>query len=94
VCTDGQTWVLDPTVVDVTTFGDALCLGDFDVVIPTASASPEDPADDDGTGGVDVGLGADPTMDPDPSLYGTEVLCPDGSIWAVPIGESFVCPEG
>jgi hypothetical protein len=44
------------------------------------------------TGGVDVGLGADPNIAPDPALYSTEVQCPDGSIWAVATDDPFVCP--
>jgi hypothetical protein len=58
--------------------------------LPDESTAPE-PAPD--TGGVDVGLDADPNMAPDPSLYATEVRCPDGSIWAVATGDPFVCPD-
>lgn len=43
--------------------------------------------------GVDLhSLSADPAMDPDPTLYATEVQCPDGSIWAVPFDDTFSCP--
>lgn len=63
-----------------------------------APPPPDDPPADDPPPardrGVDVGLGADPNMAPDPSLYATEVRCPDGSIWAVAIGDDFVCPAG
>jgi len=57
--------------------------------LPDEPPPSETPAD---TGGVDVGLGADPNIAPDPSLYATEIRCPDGSIWAVAIGDEFVCP--
>jgi len=47
---------------------------------------------DPASGGMDVGLGFDPNINPDPSQYGTEIQCPDGSVWAVAIGDQFVCP--
>ena len=86
-CTDGTVWTLEP--FDVDEFAAFLCDGAYVVV----NLQEDDPAAVDDSGdGVEVGLGADPNMDPDPSLYRTEVRCPDGVIWAVPFGEPFVCP--
>jgi len=59
---------------------------------PPPVSEPEGPSPLPDTGGVDVGLGADPNIAPDPALYSTEVRCPDGSIWAVAIDDPFVCP--
>jgi hypothetical protein len=43
-------------------------------------------------GGVDVGIDAPSNQQPDPTLYSTQVQCPDGTIWAVADGDSFTCP--
>ena len=95
-CADGTIWLVDPAVLEADTFGQTMCNGGYTVLEPPAPPDPSDPGDGGGltwdTGGADVGLGADPNMDPDPSLYLTEVQCPDGSIWAVAIGDEFHCP--
>ncbi|MFL5909012.1 MAG: hypothetical protein ACJ768_00350 [Gaiellaceae bacterium] len=95
-CVDGTVWLLDPALVDVDTFGETMCEGGYTVLEPPPATPPDAPGPDGGPqwdpGGTDVGFAADPNMDPDPSLYGTEVQCPDGSIWAVAIGDRFVCP--
>jgi hypothetical protein len=94
-CSDGTVWVLDPTVMDVASFGDAIC--DGYVVVP------QDPASDTGTGTYsadaagtsDIGLGdfsLSSAMAPDPTQYVTEIQCPNGQVWAVASGDDFVCP--
>jgi hypothetical protein len=89
-CADGTMWVLDP--VDVDSVGLLLCAGEYVLVeeLDATGTTPDDSAAP--SVGVDVGFGADPNMDPDPAEYGTEVRCPDGTVWAVPIGDDFVCP--
>jgi hypothetical protein len=88
-CSDGTVWAI-PSDWDADGYGEAMCGGDYSVLVQTTYTTQSD----GGTGdeGSDVGLGADSQMAPDPSQYRTEVRCPDGSIWAVPIGVSFVCP--
>jgi hypothetical protein len=88
-CSDGSIWAIEQDW-DVDGFGEAMCNGDYAVLVAPpdfTSLGGEVPSS-----GIDVGLGADPNMAPDPSQYGTEVRCPDGSVWAVPIGDDFICP--
>jgi hypothetical protein len=82
---DGALWLapLEPSQSDCTPLA---------APAPTPPPPAADPPAAVEERGVDVGLGADPNMDPDPDLYATEVLCPDGSIWAVVKGDDFVCP--
>ena len=101
-CSDGSVWVVDPSLIDADSFGADICGGDYTVLAPdttnttdnsggdTGSSNP--PFDASATGGTDVGFGADPSIDPDPTQYVTEIQCPDGSIWAVASGDDFVCP--
>ena len=99
ICADGTQWVFpDDSYFDAQTFGDVFCDGNFTIVQPVDSTT--NGSNDNGggndvaatSGGTDVGFGADSNMAPDPSLYTTEVQCPDGSIWAVASGDDFVCP--
>jgi hypothetical protein len=87
-CSDGSIWAIDQSW-DADGFGDAMCNGDFALLADSPGYTT---LGDAPSSGVDVGLGADSKMAPDPTQYGTEVRCPDGSIWAVPKGDDFVCP--
>ena len=98
-CVGGDVWVVDPALIDGASFGQAMCPYGYTILSSAnnvRSTQASDPGDSTGagsdTGGIDVGLGADPMMQPDPSLYSTEVQCPDGSIWAIAQGDQFVCP--
>ena len=96
-CSDGTVWVIDPTDMDVATFGDAIC--DGYVVLPQDPASDTATGTDTGTADAtstsDIGLGdfsLSATMSPDPTQYVTEIQCPNGQVWAVASGDDFVCP--
>ena len=90
----GIAWMVPQELVD--DFGPSSCqplATQVSAPPPEAFATGDDEAEPPHeTGGVDVGLGADPNIAPDPDLYATEVLCPDGAIWAVAKGDDFVCP--
>jgi len=105
-CADGTVWVIDTTEMNPDDFGAAVCADGYTVYSYDPSLYSSDPgATGSGTGdnggdvgssldgGTNVGLGADPNMAPDPTLYSTEVQCPDGSIWAVATGDDFTCPS-
>ena len=87
-CSDGSVWAI-PSDWDSDGYGEAMCNGDYSVLVQPPPLTQLSQTSD---GGTDVGLGADSDMAPNPSQYGTEVRCPDGSIWAVPKGVAFVCP--
>ena len=82
----GAAWIVPQELVD--DFGGSSC----DPLATQMPAPPVPRGPVRATGGVDVGLGADPNIAPDPDLYATEVRCPDGAIWAVAKGDDFVCP--
>ena len=89
-CSDGTVWVFAPANFDADTYGAVFCGGDYSLLQPPPRPNQWGGRNDHGT--VNLGLGADPWMAPDPSEYSGEVQCPDGSIWAVAPGDPFVCP--
>jgi hypothetical protein len=94
-CADGTVWVLDPADMDVATFADAICDGDY-VVLPPETAFGGDSgttnAPDGGGGSIVADFSLSPNMAPDPAQYATEIQCPNGQVWAVASGDDFVCP--
>jgi len=102
-CTDGTTYTIDTSEYDPDALAPYLCpdgytVSDSPPQTPDAS-SPPPTADNSGGGvsptpdpGVDVGLDAPSNQQPDPTEYSTQVECPDGTIWAVAIGDTFTCP--
>jgi hypothetical protein len=88
-CSDGSVWVLDSSST-ADDLGETLCDGDWTLLQPPA---PDDSSSNDGSFaqlGLDTAVS--PGMAPDPTQYSGEVVCPDGSIWAVAIGDDFICP--
>jgi hypothetical protein len=87
---DGIDWYVPVELVeqsDPTACNPLIAEGPLPAPPPTDEEAP--PPD---TGGTDVGFDSDPNIAPDPSLYSTEVRCPDGSVWAIAIGDPFICP--
>lgn len=96
----------DAAVIDEQTYTESLCPDGGAIVQSIDQPQQPDPSGGDTgsasggdlgwtiaeSGGIDVGFDADPNIAPDPSLYSSEVQCPDGSIWAVAQGDQFVCP--
>lgn len=88
-CSDGTVWALDPEWADADTYGQVFCDGSYSVLQPP---DPSDQGDNTGDGGNAGTFDLSASMAPDPSLYITEVQCPNGQIWAVASGDDFVCP--
>ena len=88
-CSDGTVWVLDQTW-DATAFAEDICNGGYSVLQPSFTTLSDDSAGTDQTNEGDFSLSS--TMAPDPTVYVTEIQCPNGQIWAVADGTDFVCP--
>jgi hypothetical protein len=95
-CTDGTTYTIDTSEFDPDQVAPYLCPDGYTVsdTPPDANPPTADTGDNSLTGasGVDVGIDAPSNQQPDPTLYSTQVQCPDGTIWAIAIGDSFTCP--
>jgi hypothetical protein len=99
ICTDGTWYAVDTAEFSPDGLAPDLCPDGYTVSDTPPAPDPGPPPPPDGGSqndapdpGVDVGIDAPSNQAPDPTVYSTQVQCPDGTIWAVAAGDSFTCP--